>query len=77
MRLSTALFLTLLSAAASLAQEIKPLDVKLGLWETKLITKFGGMPRAHAKMEAMTKSRAGGAAVATTNTCITRESLNV
>ena len=48
MRLTTALLLTLLCATASLAQEIKPLDVKLGLWETKLTTELGGMSRTQA-----------------------------
>lgn len=44
MRITTLLSLLLLSSAALPAQDIKPFDIKLGLWETSTTTEMSGMP---------------------------------
>ena len=82
------LLLPLLLAGAAWAADITPLDVKLGLWETKSTTQMPAMrqmpaippealaqmpPEQRARLEAMSK---GGPMVHTVKTCMTREKLN-
>jgi hypothetical protein len=73
------------------AQDIKPLDIKTGLWETTVTTQITGMPamppipedqlarmspEARAHVEAMMKGRGGSPQTRTQKNCITAESLN-
>jgi hypothetical protein len=87
-RILIALFAFCLLAQLAGAQ-IKPLDVKLGLWEvtsTSLMTGLPGIPPdvlaklpadQRAKMEAAMGARAGGAPKTTAQkVCITREKLD-
>lgn len=76
---------------ASQADDIKPMDVKLGLWETTSKTDMPGMPTSlpqipedalakmppeqRARIEAMMKGR-GAPGTMTTRSCTTRESLD-
>ena len=70
------------------ADDVKPLDVKLGLWESTLSNQMSGMPPIpeevlarlspdqRAKMEAAMKARAAqGAKPTVTKSCLTKESL--
>ncbi len=80
--------LVLSSSFLCAADEIQPLDVKLGLWETTFTTnQMSGMPsippeamanmtpEQRAKVEEAMKARASGAANAR-RTCITRDKLD-
>lgn len=76
---------------ASQADDFKPMDVKLGLWETASKTDMPGMPASlpqipeetlakmppeqRARIEAMMKGR-GAPGSMTTRSCLTRESLD-
>lgn len=73
------------------ADDIKPFDAKVGLWETTSTTEITGMlampqipeeqlakmpPEQRAKLEAMIKGRGmGGPRTNTSKSCVTRESL--
>jgi hypothetical protein len=73
------------------ADDIKPFDAKVGLWETTSTTEISGMPampqipeeqlakmppEQRARIEAMMKGRgAGGPRTNTSKSCVTRESL--
>jgi Spy/CpxP family protein refolding chaperone len=86
---SAAVLLPLAFQAA--ADDIKPFDAKLGLWETTSTTEISGMPampqipeeqlakmppEQRAKIEAMIKGRGmGGPRTTTSKSCVTRESL--
>ena len=78
----------LASLAAWAADDIKPLDVKLGLWESTVSTQMSGLPPIpaealarlspdqRAQMEAMIKQRQAQSAVPKTNkSCLTKEGL--
>lgn len=83
--------LLLLPLAAWAADEIKPFDVKLGLWESTVTAEMTGMPampqipeatlnkmspEQRARVEAMMKSRGGAVRPATTSkSCVTKETL--
>lgn len=91
MRLTLLACLTLLSPLVSQADDIKPLDVKLGLWETASKTEMPGMPSSlpqipeeslakmppdqRARIEAMMNSR-GVPGTMTTRSCLTKEVLD-
>jgi hypothetical protein len=76
---------------AAWAADVRPLDAKVGLWETSASTEVSGMPampqipeatlakmppEQRARLEAMMKSRSGGGGPQmTTKVCLTRESL--
>lgn len=90
MKLTILACLTIVVPAACLAQDIKPMDVKLGLWETSSKTDMPGMPASlpqipedalakmppeqRARIEAMMKGR-GAPGTMTTKSCLTREVL--
>src|SRR5579872_2966162 len=74
-------------APLACAQEIKPIDIKTGLWETTTKMEMAGMPQmpqipperlaqmppeARARVEALMKGQGGG----TARSCITREMLD-
>lgn len=78
----------LLAPLASWADDIKPLDVKLGLWESTMTNQMSGMPPIpeevlarlspdqRAKMEAAMKARgAAGAQPRVTKSCLTKDTL--
>lgn len=92
MRIALVTIAVLLPVGSCLAQNI-PFDAKLGLWETSTKTELGGSamampqippealakmpPEQRARLEAMMKSRGGGApGITTVRSCLTRESLN-
>src|SRR5690348_15022970 len=71
------------------AQQLKPIDVKVGLWESTNTSEMSGMPampaippdklaqvppEQRARIEAMMKGR-GGSNTSTTRSCLTKESL--
>jgi hypothetical protein len=79
------------ACAASLwaADKIQPLDVKMGLWETSIVTETSGMPpippemaakltpEQKARMEAMVKQRQSeGPKTQTVKKCVTKQDMN-
>lgn len=90
MRNATLLGLTLLWPLASwAADDYKPLDVKLGLWESTMTSQTSGMPPLpeellsrltpdqRAQMEAAMKARAAkGPQSTVTKSCLTKDQLN-
>lgn len=90
MRLTILACLTILAPFACQADDLKPMDVKLGLWETSSKTEMPGMPSSlpqipedalakmppdqRARIEAMMKGR-GAPGTMTTRSCLTKESL--
>ena len=89
MRNAILIGITILAPLVCLAADYKPLDVKLGLWESTVTTKTTGTPpmppellsrltpEQRAKMEAAMKANAARAAQPKTNrSCLTKEQLN-
>ena len=79
----------LFASALWAADTVQPLDVKLGLWETTIVSQSSGMPpippemmarmtpEQKARMEAAMKARQGqGPHTQTLKRCLTKEDLN-
>ena len=89
MRFYTVLFFSILVSCIAWSADFKPLDVKMGLWETTNTFQTSGMPpvsippdalanmtpEQRARVEAMMKG-SGNNRTSTVKSCVTREKMN-